>query len=143
MAVAENDALFSLLGTTYGGDGRATFGLPDMRGRIPLHAGSGPGLTPRTLGQKGGSETVTLTASQIGNGHTLQAGTAVGNQSSPTGHALASDSADTTYSNEAPAVAMNNASVGLTGGGGAHENRAPTLAVNCAIALNGIYPSRQ
>lgn len=144
LAINQNDALFSLLGTFYGGDGRTTFGLPDMRGRIPLHAGSGPGLTPRSIGQKGGTETVTLTADQIGHSHTLQASTSAGNQSTPTGHTLAGDTGDNTYLIEAPSVAMNGASISATqGGGSAHENRPPSLAVNCVVALFGIYPSRQ
>ena len=74
LAVSQNDALFSLLGTIYGGDGRTTFGLPDMRGRIPIHFGSGPGLTPRTLGNKFGSEHETLITNQLpSHSHTLQA----------------------------------------------------------------------
>jgi microcystin-dependent protein len=142
LAVSSYDALFSLIGTTYGGDGRTTFGLPDMRGRFPVHMGSGPGLTPRIIGQRGGQERVTLNANQIGHSHTLRATSAAGNQSTPTGNSLAQDGNDTTYRNEAPNVAMQANSVGPTGGGGAHPNMPPFLGVNCNIALVGVYPSR-
>ena len=141
--VSQNEALFSLLGTTYGGDGRTTFGLPDMRGRLPVHQGSGPGLTTRQLGQRGGSERVILTAGQIGHGHTLRASTAAGNQTTPTGHSLAQDGTDTTYKNEAPDVQMHADSVSsTTGGDQAHENMPPFLGVHCNIALTGVFPSR-
>ena len=143
VAVNQNEALFSLLGTTYGGDGRTTFGLPDMRGRLPLHQGSGPGLTPHAMGQKSGAERVTVTASQIGHSHSLRGSAATGNQSAPTGNALAEDAGDNTYRNEPPGVTMSAGSIGTTAGGGqSHENRPPFLGTYCNIALVGIYPSR-
>lgn len=143
VAVNQNEALFSLLGTTYGGDGRTTFGLPDMRGRLPLHQGSGPGLTPHAMGQKSGAERVTVTASQIGHSHSLRGSVATGNQSTPAGNALADDTGDNTYRNEAPGVTMSAGSIGTSAGGGlSHENRPPFLGTYCNIALVGIYPSR-
>ncbi len=143
MAVNENDALFSLFGTIYGGDGRTTFGLPDMRGRAPIHQGSGPGLTPRPIGQRAGAEQVALTANQIGHSHTLMANTGAGNQSSPTNNSLAQDTGDNTYRNEAPSVAMHADSISTaTGGGQRHENMPPFLGVYCNVALVGVYPSR-
>ena len=142
MAVSANDTLFSLIGTTYGGDGSTTFALPDMRGRFPVHQGTGPGLSTRVMGQRGGQERVTLTANQIGHTHTLRANTGEGNESVPTGHSLAQDGADTTYRNEAPDVAMHADSITHTGGGQAHPNMPPFLGVNCNIALSGIFPTR-
>lgn len=143
LAVNQNDALFSLFGTIYGGDGRTTFGLPDMRGRVPVHQGTGPGLTDRRLGQKGGAEQVTLNANQIGHTHSLMASTGAGNQSSPSNNTLAQDSGDTTYLNQAPSVSMHADSITtVAGGGGAHENMPPFLGVYCNVALVGVYPSR-
>jgi microcystin-dependent protein len=142
LAVSSNDALFSLLGTTYGGDGRTTFALPDMRGRVPVHQGQGPGLSSRRIGEKGGQETVTLMATQAGHGHGLQGNAAAGNQGSPAGHSLASDGADQVYLNAAPDVAMNAGSVEAAGGSQPHENRPPLLGVYCNIALFGVYPTR-
>jgi microcystin-dependent protein len=142
LAISQNGALFSLLGTIYGGDGRTTFALPDMRGRLPIGAGGGPGLTPRQQGIRGGSERVTLTRAQIGHGHTLYGRSGNGNQSTPTDNSLAKDKGDKTYRDEAPTVAMSNDSIGNTGGGLPHENRPPSLGVLCAIALTGTYPTR-
>lgn len=89
MAISQNDALFSLLGTIYGGDGRSSFGIPDMRGRIPMHWGTGPGLTPRPIGQKMGVESVALTANQIpSHSHTMQASTDSVSSVNPTGTVL-------------------------------------------------------
>lgn len=144
LAVSQNDALFSLYGTTYGGDGRTTFALPDMRGRVPLHQGTGPGLSPRSMGQRGGTERVTLNTNQVGHSHALMGNTGTGNQSSPSNNTLAQDSGDNTYRNEAPSVAMHADSVSTAPGGGqAHENMPPFLGVYCNVALVGVYPSRQ
>jgi microcystin-dependent protein len=144
LSVSQNDALFSLLGTIYGGDGRTTFGLPGLRGRIPVHQGSGPGLIPRSLGSKGGTETVAVTTQQLPeHSHTFQASTATGDQSNPSGACLAG-SANTrlyrdvgTSANLAPATAITK-----TGGSGAHANLAPFQCINYIIALFGVYPSR-
>ena len=145
LPINANQALFSLLGTTFGGDGRTTFGLPDMRGRIPVHAGfsTGPGLTPRSLGQKGGSEQVTLSVAQIpAHSHTLRGSTAVGNQTRPGGNALADDAPDETYRDQAPDTDMIAGHIGSSGGGQPHDNMPPFLTVNCSIALVGVFPSR-
>ncbi len=144
LAISQNDALFSLLGTIYGGDGRTTFGLPGLRGRIPVHQGTGPGLAPRTLGSKGGAETVTVTPQQLPtHSHTFQASTATGDQSNPSGACLAGSANLRLYrdvgtsTNLAPATAITNA-----GGSQAHANLARFQCVHYIIALFGIYPSR-
>lgn len=144
IAITQNDALFSLLGTTYGGDGRTTFALPDMRGRLPVHQGAGPGLSSRRMGQRGGQEAVVLTAADIGHTHSLQGSSSAGNVGAPSGASLATDGADTVYSNTAPNVQMHPGSItqNTQGTGQAHENRPPMLGVYCNIALFGIYPSR-
>ena len=144
LPIAQNTALFSLLGTTYGGDGQTTFGLPGLQGRAPMHPGRGPGLTPRNLGEKGGEETVTLTTTQIPNHtHTLTASSATAGDSAPEGNVLANATRrDDVYG---PATNLGNmaaSSVGNTGGNEAHENMQPSLAVNFIIALQGTYPSR-
>ena len=144
LAVSQNDALFSLLGTIYGGDGRTTFGLPELRGRIPIHQGTRPGGVPRSLGSKAGGETVTVTEQQLPtHSHTFQASTAAGNQNSPSGACLASSANIRIYrdvgtsTNLAPATALTNA-----GGSQSHTNLAPFQCINYIIALAGVYPSR-
>lgn len=141
LPISENETLFQLIGTTFGGDGQSTFALPDLSSRVPLHQGGG-----FTLGESGGVETVTLTVAQIPN-HTHQAtGYAVaGNSASPTGTRWAS-SADTAINPYAlPAVAdatMNNAAVAIEGGSQPHDNMIPYLAINFIISLFGIFPSQ-
>lgn len=144
LAISQNTALFSLLGTTYGGDGRTTFGLPDMRGRVPMHPGSGPGLTPRKLGQKFGVESVTLTAAQMpAHNHNVQASKGAGNATSPAGNLLASAPENKQYlSGGSPNVTMGGDGTTATGGGQPHTNMQPSLCVNFIIALQGVYPSR-
>lgn len=147
LPISGHEALFSLLGTTYGGDGRTSFALPDMRGRFPLHAGRGPGLSNRSLGAKGGAENQTLTTSQLpSHSHTVNATTARGNQSSPTNNMLARQRRDRVYdsvSGNNPAdVQMASDAVGTNGGGLAHNNRSPYIGISCIIALNGLFPPR-
>lgn len=144
LAVSQNDALFSLLGTIYGGDGRTTFGLPDLRGRIPLHAGTGPGLSPRRLGSKGGEEHVTLTTNQMPrHQHLILANSAAGaSAESPSGKVPGNNTNEQVYDSEEDNVAMNDASFNNTGGSQSHTNLMPTLCINFIIALVGIYPSR-
>ncbi len=143
LAVSQNDALFSLLGTIYGGDGRTTFGLPDMRGRIPVHAGTGPGLSARRLGTKAGQESVTLTVNQTpAHTHDVTALTEAGTQDSPHSAMLAASSTVRMYRNGAPNVDMAAAMVGNNGGSQGHNNLMPTVCVHFIIALFGIYPSR-
>jgi microcystin-dependent protein len=144
LAVNQNDALFSLLGTTYGGDGRTTFGLPDLRGRIPLHAGSGPGLTPRSLGSRSGTESNTLNANQLpAHNHIFNGTTNPAGDTSPAGNLPGTAAGSNLYNNaSANLVAMDADMVATNGGGGSHNNVMPFLCVNFIIALFGIYPSR-
>ena len=145
LPINQNQSLFALLGTTFGGDGRTSFKLPDMRGRIPVHDGgsAGAGLTRRNLGSTGGAEKVTLSTSQIpAHSHTLSGNGGTGNQVLPEGNALADDAPDETYRDQAPNTTMHAASITNTGGNQAHENMPPILVVNCAIALQGLFPSR-
>ena len=139
LSISQNTALFSLLGTTYGGDGRTTFALPDLRGRVPLHPGNGPGLSSYTLGQKSGVETVNLTQNQIpAHSHFPLCSSDDPNSGSPTsGYSAAVGTP--IYSTS------QNGNMGATssvGGSQAHENRQPYLAINFCIALQGLFPSR-
>ncbi len=148
LPIASNSALFSLLGTMYGGDGRTTFGLPDLRSRIPMHAGSGPGLTPRSMGEKSGVENVQLDITQIPN-HTHQAiahgHSQESTQSIPTDGVFAkSGDGDPNYSNLAPNAQLSSSAItiGNSGGSQAHTNVQPFQCVNFCIALVGVFPSR-
>lgn len=142
LSVSQNDALFSLLGTIYGGDGRTTFGLPELRGRVPIHWGTGPGLTPRRLGEKAGLENVTLTVNQIpSHTHAMAASTEAARTRSAEGLVPAEASGDV-YSTDLSAVNMSTQMVTNTGGGQSHTNLMPFLCVNFIVALFGVYPSR-
>ncbi len=143
LPINQNQSLYSLLGTTFGGDGRTSFALPDMRGRMPVHDGgsAGTGLTRRNLGSKGGQESVILSAAEIAShSHTLRGNTGAGNQSLPGGNTLADDNPDETYRNEAPNTSMHAGSISSVSQ--SHENMPPFLVINCNIALTGIFPSR-
>jgi len=144
LAVSQNDALFSLLGTIYGGDGRTTFGLPDLRGRIPLHQGTGPGLSPRRLGSKSGDEQVTLTTNQLASHtHDWNANTAASLQAGPQGRVLATPEAGLRLFREVDQTAdLASTTIANTGGSQPHNNLMPTLCIHFIIALVGIYPSR-
>ena len=143
LPISQNTALFSLLGTTFGGDGRTTFGLPDMRGRAPIHPGTGPGLSTYRGGERGGAETVNLSASQLpSHNHSLRGTNSLGEKSGPAGNTLSRDGRDQTYTDTAPDTTMNASSLENTGGGQAHNNVPPYLGLNCNIALNGVFPSR-
>ncbi len=143
LAVSQNDALFSLLGTIYGGDGRTTFGLPDLRGRIPIHAGSGPGLSPRRLGAKGGAEKVTLTVNQLpSHTHSERASNSPGTSSSPANNTLSNNLTAETFTTDISRVNMSSSAITNTGGSRSHTNLQPFLCVHFIIALVGIYPSR-
>lgn len=144
LSIAQNTALFSLVGTTYGGDGESTFALPDFRGRMAIGQGGGPGLSPYVMGQSGGVEQVTLTLGQLPiHSHAAMASSAPSSALGPGG----SEWATTTtylYSSTATTLApMNNTAIGAVGGGQPHENRPPFLVMNFIIALEGIYPSRE
>lgn len=142
--ISDNTALFSLIGTTFGGDGRVNFQLPDMRGRFPVHPGTGPGLPTVRWGERFGTETVTLTTATIAShNHSLNGTETPGNTTSPTGNALARDGRDATYSDQAPNTSLHaNSVVASSGSGQAHQNMPPYLALNCNIALQGVFPSR-
>ena len=141
MSIAENDALFALIGTTYGGDGQTTFNLPDLRGRIPIHQGTGHGSN-FVLGQLAGSETVTLSLSQLpAHNHPAQATAASGSKSTPGGNVWAGSTLNS-YSTGAPKAQMNPHAIGNTGNGQPHDNLMPYLAVNFIIALEGVFPSQ-
>lgn len=144
----ETAALFSLLGTTYGGDGRTTFGIPDLRGRVQIGQGTGAGLTPRNLGDQGGEEAVTLTVNQIpAHTHPALATTNTATSDSPTGRILANVSADgpdpKIYSSANGNVSLGPSAIGSVGGGQPHDNMPPFLTLNCIIAVQGIFPSHQ
>jgi microcystin-dependent protein len=142
LAVSQNDALFSLLGTIYGGDGRTTFGLPDLRGRIPIHAGHGPGLSERRLGSKAGAEKVTLTVNQLpSHTHRLQATQSTADNRQPVGLAPATSTGQV-YSEIFDPQQMSSESIGKVGGSRSHTNLMPFLCIHFIIALVGIYPSR-
>ncbi|KAB7744117.1 phage tail protein [Nostocoides sp. F2B08] len=143
VSIQDNDALFSLIGTTYGGDGQTTFGLPDLRGRVPVSAGAGPGLSSRALGESGGVETVTLTTSTMAS-HTHQAFAADDTSLSPdpTGRVLGHPVTNTYRAPyAAPSVAMSSQGVWPVGGNQPHENVAPSLVISFIISLYGVYPS--
>lgn len=145
LAVSQNDALFSLFGTIYGGDGRTTFGLPDLRGRVPVHQGSGPGLTPRKLGQKGGAETVTLSASQIpGHSHALPASSQPATGGNPAGGVPAQSTVSGYLTNPNPLSVrpLANATIASVGGSQSHNNMMPFQCVTFIVCLFGVYPSR-
>lgn len=143
LGIAQQQALYSLLGTRYGGNGVSSFGLPDMRGRLPLHYGTGPGLTPRQLGSRFGVESVALTEAQIpSHQHVMQATTNTGNTPDPAGAVLAS-SPDAFYTTEtSPIEDFDAAEVTSTGLGEPHSNMMPTLCLNFIISLTGVYPPR-
>jgi microcystin-dependent protein len=164
LSISENTALFSLLGTTFGGDGRSTFGLPDLRSRVAVHPGTGAGLSTYQWGEEFGIERVTLTANQMpSHSHTastnvtsitatLNGTNARGDSATPEANALASKSRTNIYSSTAPDVAMHTGSITATaeatttvnneGGSQGHENRMPLLGIYHIIALQGLYPSR-
>ena len=143
LATSQNDALFSLLGTIYGGDGRTTFGLPDARGRIPLHMGTGPGLSTRPLGSKGGSETETLTVNQMpSHSHNFRANSANANVVTAQGRTIAAGVNAEFYLNETQDTSMASTMITNSGSNFSHTNLMPTLCINFIIALFGIYPSR-
>jgi microcystin-dependent protein len=144
LAISENETLFQLIGTTYGGDGVTTFNLPDLRGRVPVHQGTNPGTgTAFTLGEQAGVETVTLTTQQIPqHNHALMATNAVGNQANPGGNLLANSQGPQPYIQEDPDNSLNAQTLSPAGGSQPHENLQPFLGINFIISLFGIFPSQ-
>jgi microcystin-dependent protein len=137
LPISENETLFQLIGTTYGGDGQSTFALPDLRGRLPIHQGNG-----FTLAETGGAEEVTLTVNQIpAHSHPLLATSGLGNDPNPAGSVLGESSIASLYQAAAPSSAMAAQAIGSTGGSQPHTNFQPYLCVDYIISLFGIFPS--
>src|SRR5439155_12467439 len=137
LPISENETLFQLIGTTYGGDGQSTFALPDLRGRIPVHQGSG-----FTLAETGGAEEITLTVSQIpAHTHPLVVSTNIANDANPLNNLLSEASSADPYATFPPTVAMASQSVSSVGGSQPHTNFQPYLCVDFIISLFGIFPS--
>jgi microcystin-dependent protein len=148
MPISQNTALFSLLGTNFGGNGTSTFGLPNFEGSAPLGMGNGAGLTPRVIGEVGGETTVTLLQTQMpSHNHNVTGNTAAGNQNSPAGANWArahigKTGLDTYTANAGSNVTMNPGALTPAGSGFPHNNMSPYLVLTFVIALNGIFPSR-
>jgi len=144
LAISSNTALFSLVGTTFGGDGRTTFGLPEMRGRTPVHVGNGPGLTPVSWGQRGGNNNTTLsTANMPNHTHTLRAFNEEAEVTTPSGNVMAATvGTNFAYANETPDVNMRSDAITSVGGNASFSNMQPFIGIYHIIALVGTFPSR-
>ncbi|HTV44170.1 MAG TPA: tail fiber protein [Stellaceae bacterium] len=143
LLIPSNQVLFALLGTTFGGDGQQTFNLPDLRSRAAIGQGSGPGLSSYVPGQTGGQETVTLTAQQApAHSHALMAAANVTTPNPGPTVALGTPATEVRIYGSGTPTALSAGSIGAFGGGGAHENRQPYLALNYIIALTGVFPSQ-
>jgi microcystin-dependent protein len=152
MSISQNNALFALLGTTYGGDGISTFALPNLQGRVPIHQGNGAGLSPYTIGAASGTETVTLLPTQMpSHNHLVGVSNQSGTMADPTNAILAQGNSGsgrspvpvTNYISPAATGTLAPTAISLAGGNQAHSNIQPYLCVNFIIALQGIFPSRQ
>ena len=138
LPINQNQSLYSLIGTTYGGDGRTSFALPDLRSRTPIHMNA-----PQQLGNKGGSETTTLSVAEIAaHTHVARAQNAIGDTSDPEGHMLAETSVDLYHEATTALATMHSGTITNTGGGQAHDNMQPYLTLSFTIALQGLFPSR-
>lgn len=146
LPIAQNTALFSILGTTYGGDGRTTFGLPNLQGRAAMHQGQGPGLTPRALGETGGTPSVTLISSEMpSHNHQMQCNEVAGTLPSPSNATFGMSGGrgrPSFYAAQGTNVPMAQQALGITGGSLPHNNMQPYLGVTFIIALQGIFPPR-
>lgn len=143
MPISENDALFTLIGTTYGGDGQETFGLPDLQGRLPIHAGTGSSGTTYQLGEKAGVESVTLTVNQIPiHSHPMLASGDAANTLNPGGNVLGTPLTATPFFATAPNLDLTAQAISPVGGSQPHENLQPYLCVSFIISLFGIFPSQ-
>lgn len=143
MAIADNEALFQLIGTQYGGDGETTFNLPDLRGRAPIHMGTGTDGIAYVIGAQGGVESVTLTTQQIPiHSHPLLATSAAGTANSPTGRVTAAPTSIDLYIEDTPSVNASSLAVGPSGGSQPHDNMQPFVCINYIISLFGVFPSQ-
>lgn len=144
MPISQNTALFSLLGTTYGGDGKSTFALPDLQGRAPMHPGQGPGLSLHDLGEESGSETVTLLNSEMPlHAHSFNASNADSNAQGPSGNLMAGGVGGISmYATPGAVVQLAPQTLAVTGGDLPHNNMMPFLTFNFNIALQGVFPPR-
>ena len=147
MPISQNTALFSLIGTFYGGDGRSTFGLPNLQGSAPLGQGQGPGLTERFLGETGGEQFVTLLQTEMpAHLHTVRCSSANADKNDPTNNVWAVTGARRAtvnqYAANTPTVSMSNSALSVAGGSLPHNNMPPYLALNFIIALQGVFPPR-
>jgi microcystin-dependent protein len=143
LPISQNTALFALLGTQFGGDGKSTFGLPDLEGSVPVHQGQGQGLSEYFVGQTGGTETVTLLESEIPfHNHSMNANSSLGDNPNPSGHSLAryqnAYQSNTTQNLTQMALQM----LTITGGSQPHNNLQPYLVLNFCIAMQGVFPAR-
>ena len=142
LPISENETLFQLIGTTYGGDGQSTFALPDLRGRVPIHNGQGPGLSSYQLGESGGVEQVTLTVQQIPvHAHQLVGSLDIPSQSNA-GNAVTGQAAAKIYRVGSPSISLDPSAIAGTGGSQPHENFQPYLCVDFIISLFGIFPTQ-
>ncbi len=143
LPISENETLFQLIGTTYGGDGQETFALPNLQSRVPIHMGTGPDGTTYTLAELAGTETVTLTTQQMPiHNHALLASTGPGNVNVPAGNVTAESAGVKIYIEDTPSTPMNAADITPVGGSQPHENVQPYLCINYIISLFGIFPSQ-
>jgi len=143
LPISENDALFNLIGTTYGGDGQSTFALPDLRGRVPIHLGTGPGLGTYSIGEQAGVESVTLTTQQIPtHTHPWMASTGPGTSNTPVNNVGGSPPVMKPYRLGTPGDAMSQVTIQPAGGQQPHENLQPYLTISFIISLFGIFPTQ-
>lgn len=143
LPLSQNTALFSLLGTTYGGDGKSNFALPNMQGNAPMHPGQGPGLSLHDLGETGGSETVSLLESEIpSHSHGMVVSSQLGLENQPTGQLFAMGDGINLYGPANALTSMADSALAPAGGDQPHNNMQPYLTLNFCIALQGVYPPR-
>ena len=143
MAISQNDVLFQLIGTTYGGDGQETFNLPNLASRVPIHMGTGPDGTTYQIGEMAGTEQETLSTQQIPNHtHPFTASTAAAASNDPAGAVIAQSGQRAVYTEDSTTTALAPTSIGPAGGSQPHENTSPYLVLNFIIALVGIFPSQ-
>ena len=143
LSIAEDQDLFQLIGTTYGGDGKSTFALPDLQARVPVEQGQGQGLSEYFLGQEGGEEFVTLIQTEMpGHNHTLNASTDTATEREPQNQTFATGSGVSIYDVKAPGTTLNPQALAVQGGSLPHNNLQPYLVLNFCIALQGVFPPR-